>query len=110
MSPGETREELERLQAAIACRESVRFYRMGTLCLLAALIGQGGAALQWRMDGWATWHAGVFAAGAVLAVVAVLWIVRGNRASRREEQSLARVMALRQELGLDDPARLLPSQ
>ena len=103
------RAELERLQAGLATRKSIRHFAHSAVSTVVALI-VAGAAIKLFRDSAKVPYVGFLAAAISLglAVYAVTQLVKGRRHLADELERFASLEALRRALHLDDPSQLLP--
>lgn len=101
--------ELQRLQSSLAARDSIRLYATGAVALVVSSIAGAGIALFVGMMGWNVFFQAGLGVVGLAVLVALVFMVRGRIAQRSEDVLFARMIALRRELGVDDPSRLLPS-
>jgi len=105
------REELARLQQGLASRDSTLHFAHAGVSVLASLILFGATAKM-------IWDAGKLwilplASGLVglgLVTYALVRFVKGKATYRDEMVRFERMMAIRRDLKLDDPAALLPQR
>lgn len=105
-----SRQQYDALATTLSSRKSTLHFAHASVALVAVIILSGTAGrIFYKADaedlpfGWA---AGLLAAG--LLIYGVVRLVRGRSLLASELADFARLQALRLELGLDDPARLMP--
>ena len=103
------RAELERLQAGLATRKSIRHFAHSAVSFVIMLI-IAGAAIKLFRDSAKVPYLG-YAAVAValgLAIYSLTQLLKGRRHLADELERFASLEALRRALHLDDPSQLLP--
>jgi hypothetical protein len=103
------RAELERLQAGLATRKSIRHFAHSAVSLVIALI-MAGATIKLFVDSAKVPYVGFAAAGLTLGLIAysLTQLLKGRRHLADELERFASLEALRRALRLDDPSQLLP--
>ncbi|MBF5044006.1 hypothetical protein FGE12_16530 [Aggregicoccus sp. 17bor-14] len=103
------RAELERLQAGLASRKSIRHYAHAAVSTVVALIVTG-AAIKLFRDSAKVPYLGYVAAAMALGLFtyALVQGLKGRRHMADELERFASLEALRRALHLDDPSQLLP--
>jgi hypothetical protein len=105
------REELARLQAELASRDSTVHFAHAGVSTMASFI-LGGATGKMVLDAGKVWIlpgiTGAISAG--LVVYALVRLLKGRVRHREESARFERMMALRRELELDNPDALLPQR
>ena len=103
------RAELERLQAGLATRKSIRHYAHAAVSFVVALIFAG-AAIKLFVDSAKVPYVGYAALALTLGLVAysLTQLLKGRRHMADELERFASLEALRRALRLDDPSQLLP--
>lgn len=104
------RAELDRLQGQLAARQSILHFAHAAVSLLASFVfGSAAGRVLWRPDTLSPQAAYVLAGlSGAFALYAVLRFVLGRQDRAVEQVRVRSLMALRHELGLDDPSVLLP--
>ncbi|MFL5318664.1 MAG: hypothetical protein ACJ790_03340 [Myxococcaceae bacterium] len=105
------RQNLERLQTELATRDStLHFAHAAVSCVIGLILVATSAKLVWdaRTTYWLAFA--VFCVACVLIGYGTLRYLSGRAAVKHEQKRFDELTALRAELHLDDPSRLLPPQ
>jgi hypothetical protein len=105
------REELARLQQGLATRDSTEHFAHAGVSVLASLI-LFGATAKMIWDAGKLWILPLASGSVACALVtyALVRYLRGRRTYQDEMARYERMMAIRRDLKLDDPAALLPQR
>jgi hypothetical protein len=109
-APGNPRQRYDALASNLSTRRStLHFAHAGVAVVLAIIFAGTAGRIFWKAEAEMLpfgWVAGLAAALAVTYALVRLFI--GRSQLRAELSDFAQLQSLRQQLGLDDPARLMP--
>lgn len=114
MAPtAELRQKHDALQGELSTRRSTTHYARAAVAILAGLLLSGTAGKMLhdaKTDFFYTFGTIIAVVAISLGAFAVFSYLAGRKAMRKELVRLAELRALRQELGLDDPGKMLPQR